>query len=63
MIDHKPKRDYQICTKSIMDTSDPKITFDENGVCDFVNNYYQNILPNWHPNEIGIKKTSNVHVL
>lgn len=56
MIDYKPKRDYQICTKCIMDTSDPKITFDENGVCDFANNYYQNILPNWHPNEIGIKK-------
>ena len=39
-----------------MDTSDPSITFDENGVCDFANNYYKHILPNWHPNEIGIKK-------
>ena len=39
-----------------MDTSDPKITFDKNGVCDFANNYYKYILPNWHPNEIGIKK-------
>ena len=47
---------YQICTKCIMDTSDPSITFDENGVCDFANNYYKHILPNWHPNEIGIKK-------
>ncbi len=24
---------YQICTKTVMDTSDPWITFDENGVC------------------------------
>lgn len=25
--------EYQICTKSVMDTSDPWITFDEDGVC------------------------------
>jgi N-acetyl sugar amidotransferase len=38
-----------------MDTSDPKITFDERGWCDYCNNYHSNILPNWHPNEIGLK--------
>jgi len=38
-----------------MDTSDPNITFDEKGWCDYCNNYYQNILPNWHPNETGEK--------
>lgn len=27
------ERTYQICTKCIMDTSDPEIVFDENGVC------------------------------
>lgn len=27
------KNHYQICTKCIMDTSDPEITFDEDGVC------------------------------
>jgi N-acetyl sugar amidotransferase len=26
-------REYQICTKCVMDTSDPNITFDENGIC------------------------------
>ncbi len=25
--------EYQICTKCVMDTSDPNITFDENGIC------------------------------
>lgn len=44
---------YRICTNCIMDTSDPEITFDERGVCDHCNNYYQNILPNWHPDERG----------
>ena len=34
----KPKG-YQLCTKTIMDTSDPDILFDENGVCNYVHNY------------------------
>tara|TARA_B100000315_G_C14535463_1_gene568247 strand:- start:540 stop:1640 length:1101 start_codon:yes stop_codon:yes gene_type:complete len=38
-----------------MDTSDPKISFDERGVCDYCNNYHTNILPNWHPNDHGEK--------
>ena len=47
------KKDYQICTNCIMDTSDPQITFDEKGVCDYCRNYYSEILPNWHPDEQG----------
>lgn len=31
---------YQICTNCIMDTSDPEITFDEEGVCSHCRNYY-----------------------
>ncbi|WP_431164683.1 N-acetyl sugar amidotransferase [Tenacibaculum halocynthiae] len=30
---------YQICTKTVMDTSDPWITFDKDGVCNYVNGY------------------------
>ena len=55
-------RDYQICSNCIMDISDPHITFDEQGKCDYCRNYQQNILPNWHPNEQGLKelmKTAN----
>lgn len=47
------KRPYQICASCIMDTSDSNIVFDEQGRCDYCNNYYRNILPNWHPNERG----------
>lgn len=32
-------RKYQICKKCIMDTSDPKITFDENGICSHCKDY------------------------
>ena len=47
------KRPYAICSNCIMDTSDSNITFDERGRCDYCNNYFTNILPNWHPNEQG----------
>src|SRR5688572_7639819 len=54
MINSEPgKRPYQICQNCVMDTSDSNIVFDERGWCDYCNNYYQNILPNWHPNERG----------
>jgi N-acetyl sugar amidotransferase len=46
---------YQICSNCIMDTSDPGITFDERGWCDYCRNYYTNIEPNWYPNEKGEK--------
>lgn len=36
-----------------MDTSDSKISFDEKGVCDHCNDFYKNILPNWHTDEKG----------
>lgn len=47
----KINRPYQRCTQCVMDTTDSKITFDENGVCDFCNDYKNNILPHWHPSE------------
>jgi N-acetyl sugar amidotransferase len=36
-----------------MDTTDPKITFDDKGMCDHCNGYYKNILPNWHTDKEG----------
>ena len=47
------RRTYAICANCIMDTSDSGIVFDARGWCDYCNNYHQNILPNWHPDEIG----------
>jgi N-acetyl sugar amidotransferase len=49
----KLKREYQVCTNCVMDTTDFNIVFDENGVCDHCNDFYKNTLPNWHPDEIG----------
>ncbi len=46
-------RPYQICTKTIMDTSDPNIVFDENGVSDYYHNFQNTILPTWNTKEKG----------
>jgi N-acetyl sugar amidotransferase len=47
---------YQICTKTIMDTSDPTIRFNEKGESDYYTNYIETILPNWHTDERGYKE-------
>ena len=36
-----------------MDTSDPKIYFDEQGICDYCNNFEATIKPNWHTDARG----------
>lgn len=47
-------RKYQICTKTIMDTTDPNIVFNEKGESDYYLNYTQTILPNWHTDQRGM---------
>jgi N-acetyl sugar amidotransferase len=36
-----------------MDTSDSRIVFDANGVCDHCSTYYAKVQPNWHTDERG----------
>lgn len=47
------KRIYQVCNKCIMDTSDLHIQFDEEGVCDYCNNFESTIKPSWHTDNKG----------
>lgn len=42
------KREYQVCTSCVMDTSDENIVFDENGVCERCNEFKHRILPDWN---------------
>ncbi len=44
---------YKICTSCIMDTSDPNISFDAQGVCEYCNNFNNNIKPNWDTGSAG----------
>ena len=43
----------KICSNCVMDTSDSKISFDEKGVCDHCNSFYNYTLPNWHVDDRG----------
>lgn len=49
----KNQTDYRICTNCIMDTTAPGITFNEKGVCEYCENFYSNILPNWNTDNSG----------
>ena len=53
-------RPYQICTKTIMDTTDPNILFNENGESDYYTNYIETILPNWHTDQKGYAELMKV---
>lgn len=56
----KKENNYQICTRTIMDTSDPNIIFDKNGVSDYYYNFQNNILPSWHTDERGEKEITKL---
>lgn len=45
------ERPYQRCSRCVMDTTDSKITFDEDGVCDHCRNFDTHIKPYWKPKE------------
>lgn len=49
----KNKQKFQICTRCIMDTSDPDIEFDGDGVCNHCRNFDINISKQWLPNDEG----------
>lgn len=42
---------FQRCTRCVMDTTDSKISFDENGICDHCRNFDEKIKPYWKPQE------------
>ena len=46
----------KICSRCIMDTSDPNIIFDERGWCEYCNNFVKNVVPNWHTDSEGERR-------
>ncbi|MBN8279130.1 MAG: N-acetyl sugar amidotransferase [Gammaproteobacteria bacterium] len=46
-------REYQVCSSCVMDTSDAKITFDADGVCDHCITFRTEIAPHWDTGEKG----------
>ena len=51
---------YKVCTNCVMDTSDSKITFDKKGMCDHCVDFYENIKPNWHPDQASEKQLQQI---
>ncbi len=41
------EKNYKICSNCVMDTSDSKIIFDSEGICDHCNTFYKDIEPKW----------------
>ncbi|WP_275660871.1 N-acetyl sugar amidotransferase [Vibrio brasiliensis] len=44
--------DYKVCTRCIMDTTDPDIEFDEQGVCNHCKNYEKKVVSELIPDEL-----------
>ena len=43
-----------------MDTSDPNIIFNDEGLCDYCQNFQSNILPNWDTGNVGREKLMRI---
>lgn len=46
-------RDFQICSRCVMDTTDSAIVFDANGVCDHCITFDTKVKPNWRTGAFG----------
>lgn len=51
---------YRICTRCIMDTSDPSITFNQKGECSHCQYFDSTIRPHWNPGSAGEKELVRV---
>ena len=49
-------RNYQMCTRCVMDTTDPEIVFDEHGVCNHCHEFDEVTSERWFPNEEGERR-------
>ena len=46
----------KVCLNCVMDSTDSKIIFDANGICDHCNDFYSKIKPYWHTDHRGKEK-------
>lgn len=53
-------RDYQECTRCVMDTSDPEIEFDPQGVCNHCREFDEVTRLRWFPNEAGMSQLRGI---
>ena len=53
-------RSYQICSRCAMDTTDPDIVFDEDGVCSHCHEYEENLRRYVQPGEAGLRSLARL---
>lgn len=54
------QQQQQICSNCVMDTTDTKITFNNEGVCDHCQTFYADIKPKWDTGEKGNNKLTRI---
>ncbi len=54
-------KEYQICTNCVMDTTDPEITFNKDGICNHCIEFYDVTSKRWFPNAEGEKKLDTIY--
>lgn len=54
----KVERQYQVCSRCVMDTSDPEIDFDDAGVCSHCHKFDAETSKNWFPGKDGEQRLS-----
>jgi N-acetyl sugar amidotransferase len=50
----------KVCTKCVMDTTDPNIVFDDNGICNHCLEFEYKSKLNWFPNKEGSKRLKRI---
>lgn len=53
-------REYQMCTRCVMDTTDPKITFDKEGICNHCTNYLSRMNQYILPEDERLKRLNQI---
>lgn len=51
---------YQMCSRCVMETTDPEITFDGKGVCNHCHEFDNLTSKHWYPNEDGKKRLKQI---
>ena len=54
------ENNYKICSNCVMNSSDSRIQFDSNGMCDHCNDFYTNVKPHWNVNATSRDQLSQI---
>lgn len=54
------EKEYKVCKNCVMDTRDWSVSFNEEGICNHCENFYNNILPSWKVDEQSEKQLMEI---